>query len=117
MPPEPQFSHHKKGFINYVFCRNWAVRNPAGTRLDSSLVNKQVEVPGASMPNILHLCPGLLCGTKCLVILASYVVQSEWLSWPPVWYRVPGRPGLLCGKECMASCVVCGQTMGEDREV
>ena len=32
----------KKGFINYVFCRNWAVRNPAGTRLDSSLVNKQV---------------------------------------------------------------------------
>ena len=32
-----------KGFINYVSCRNWAVRNPAGTRLDSSsLVNKQV---------------------------------------------------------------------------
>ena len=22
-------------FINYIFCRNWAVRNPAGTRLDS----------------------------------------------------------------------------------
>ena len=38
----PQFSHHNKGFINYVFCRNWAFRNPAGTRLDSSLVNKQV---------------------------------------------------------------------------
>ena len=37
-----EFSHHNKGFINYVFCRNWAVRNPAGTRLDSSLVNKQV---------------------------------------------------------------------------
>ena len=36
-------SHQNKGFINYVFCRNWAVRNPAGTRLDSSsLVNKQV---------------------------------------------------------------------------
>ena len=35
----------KKGFINYVFCRNWAVRNPAGTRLDSSsLVNKQVAI-------------------------------------------------------------------------
>ena len=35
----------KKGFINYVFCRNWAVRNPAGTRLDSSsLVNKQVAL-------------------------------------------------------------------------
>ena len=28
-------THHNKGFINYVFCRNWAVRNPAGTRLDS----------------------------------------------------------------------------------
>ena len=38
----PQFSHHNKGFINYTFCRYWAVRNPAGTRLDSSLVNKQV---------------------------------------------------------------------------
>ena len=35
--------HQNKGFINYVFCRNWGVRNPAGTRLDtSSLVNKQV---------------------------------------------------------------------------
>ena len=32
----------KKDFINRVFCRNWTVRNPAGTRLDSSLVNKQV---------------------------------------------------------------------------
>ena len=33
----------KKGFINYILCRNWAVRNHAGTRLDSSsLVNKQV---------------------------------------------------------------------------
>ena len=37
----------KKGFINYVFCRNWAVGNPAGTRLDSSLVNKQVGPKGA----------------------------------------------------------------------
>ena len=27
------FSHKKKGFINYVFCRNWAVRNPARARL------------------------------------------------------------------------------------
>ena len=36
-----------KGFLNYVFCRNWGVRNPAGSRLDSSsLVNKQVEVGG-----------------------------------------------------------------------
>ena len=32
------FPQKNKGFINYVFCRNWA-----GTRLDSStLVNKQV---------------------------------------------------------------------------
>ena len=39
-PISPQTN---KGFINYVFCRNWAVRNPAGNRLDSSsLVNKQV---------------------------------------------------------------------------
>ena len=37
------FPQKNKGFISYVFCRNWAVRNPAGTRLDSSsLVNKQV---------------------------------------------------------------------------
>ena len=36
-----------KGFINYVFCRNCAVRNHAGTRLDSSsLVKKQVESQG-----------------------------------------------------------------------
>ena len=28
-------SYQNKGFINYVFSRNWAVRNPAGTRLDS----------------------------------------------------------------------------------
>ena len=34
-PYKPQFSHHNKGFINFVFCRNWAVRNPAGTMLDS----------------------------------------------------------------------------------
>ena len=29
------YSHHIKGFINNVFCRNLAFRNPAGTRLDS----------------------------------------------------------------------------------
>ena len=29
------FSHHNKGSINYAFCTNWAVRHPAGTRLDS----------------------------------------------------------------------------------
>ena len=27
--------HHNKSFINYVFCRNWTVRNSSGTRLDS----------------------------------------------------------------------------------
>ena len=38
------FPHKNKGFIKYVFCINWVVRNPAGTRLDSSsLVNKQVD--------------------------------------------------------------------------
>ena len=37
------FPQKNKGFINYVFCRNLAVRIPAVTRLDSSsLVNKQV---------------------------------------------------------------------------
>ena len=36
----PNFPPQNKGFINYVFCRNCAVRNPAGTRLDSSLVTK-----------------------------------------------------------------------------
>ena len=41
-----QFSHQNKGFISYVSCRHWAVRDPAGTRLDSSsLLNKQVAGP------------------------------------------------------------------------
>ena len=31
----PWFSQDNKGFINYIFCINKAVRNPAGTRLDS----------------------------------------------------------------------------------
>ena len=53
----PQFSHHNKGFINYVFCRNWAVRSPAGTRLDSSLVNKQVGYKTIYGANI-HLAQG-----------------------------------------------------------
>jgi hypothetical protein len=30
-----QIPQSKQGFLNYVFCKNWAVRNPAGTRLDS----------------------------------------------------------------------------------
>ena len=40
-----KFSHQNKCFINYVSCRKWAVRNPDGTRQDSSSrVNKQVAV-------------------------------------------------------------------------
>jgi hypothetical protein len=31
----PYFYQHKKDFIIKVFCRNWAVRNPTGTRLVS----------------------------------------------------------------------------------
>ena len=31
----PNSSNQNKGFLNYVFCINWAVRNPAGTRLYS----------------------------------------------------------------------------------
>ena len=30
----PNSRNQNKGFLNYVFCRKWAVRNPAGTRLD-----------------------------------------------------------------------------------
>ena len=38
-----QLPPKNKGFINYVFYRNWEIRNPGGIRLDSSsLVNKQV---------------------------------------------------------------------------
>ena len=37
----------KQRLHRLCFCRNWAVRNPAGTRKDSySLVNKQVGAPG-----------------------------------------------------------------------
>ena len=39
----PNFPPKNKDVVNYVFCRNWTVKNPAGTRLDSSsLVNEQV---------------------------------------------------------------------------
>ena len=37
------FRNQNKGFINHSFCRNGAVRNPTGTRLESSLVNEQVD--------------------------------------------------------------------------
>ena len=63
----PNFPHQNKGFINYVFCRNWAVRNPAGTRLDSSLVNKQVESGPAVWPAgplCTELCPAVTPGTR-----------------------------------------------------
>ena len=38
-----KFPPKNKVSINYMFCRNWAIRNPVEARLDSSsLVNKQV---------------------------------------------------------------------------
>ena len=44
---EARANFPQKSFINYVFCRNWDVRNSAGTRLDSlSLVNKSVLQQG-----------------------------------------------------------------------
>ena len=51
-----------KGFINNVFCRNRADRNPAGPRLDSpSLVNKQVAYHlthlATSFHHLNHLTP------------------------------------------------------------
>ena len=61
----PQFSYQNRGFINYVFCRNWAIRNPAGTRLDSSLVNKQV---GPWMP------------AKTSSRVFSGIRRSQWLA-------------------------------------
>ena len=77
-----QFSPKNKGFINYVFCKNWAVRNPAGTRVDSSsLVNKQVVIDQLShylgvssvVPYIplVTLSEGMQCGplkTTCHTI-------------------------------------------------
>ena len=51
-PPKRQYNKHqpishKKGFINYVFCRNWAIRNPAWNRpYTYSLVNKEVDRAG-----------------------------------------------------------------------
>ena len=73
----PQFSHHDKGFINYVFCRNLAVRNPAGTRLDSSLVNKQVgQTPEANiLINIGWSCLKQTLG--CLDLVGGGAVQVQ----------------------------------------
>ena len=51
-PPKRQYNKHqpifhKKGLINYVFCRKWAIRNPAWNRpYTYSLVNKQVDRAG-----------------------------------------------------------------------
>ena len=42
--------------VPYVFCRNWALRNPAGTMLDSSLVNKLVASSGPIGLKIGHRC-------------------------------------------------------------
>ena len=43
-----------KGFINYVFCRNWVVRSPAGTRLDSSSLVKKTTWPYCTLHSVLH---------------------------------------------------------------
>ena len=60
----------KKGFINYVFCRNWAVRNPAGTRLDSSrLVNKQVVYCTA------YSVQFTVYSVQCTVYSIQYLIQ------------------------------------------
>ena len=48
---------------NYVFFRNWAVRNPAGTRLDSSLVNKQVAMFRAFFVLKCNACMNSLLNT------------------------------------------------------
>ena len=37
------FSHQNKGFINYDFCRNWAVRNPTGTPAGTPVITKKVD--------------------------------------------------------------------------
>ena len=50
----PLFSHQNKGFINYVFCRKWAVTNPAGTLC--SLVNKQVVHEPVCHSMGLYMC-------------------------------------------------------------
>ena len=42
------YSHQNKGFINYVFCRNRAKRNPAVTRLDSLACTCSFKRPGVS---------------------------------------------------------------------
>ena len=55
------FPQKKKVLINYVFCRNWAVRNPAVTRLDSSsLVKKQVDWDLPFLDKI-HSPPSVTC--------------------------------------------------------
>ena len=62
------------GFINHVFCRNWAVRNPALTRLDSSsLVNEQVAIIAPS-----RTCLLLLAITVQIVLLLA--VSSRTIS-------------------------------------
>ena len=54
----PYFYHHNKGFINQVFCRNWAVRNPAGTRPDSLAwkINKLVAKWFERWKHVVWVC-------------------------------------------------------------
>ena len=80
----PNFPHQNKGFINYVFCRNWAVRNLAGTRLDSSLVTKQVGQMPASRPNFSDNCTRIK-GELCLVLAHTSVLGTH----PPRMETLP----------------------------
>ena len=82
------FSHQNKGFINDVFCRNWAVRNPAGTRLDSSsLVNKQFVLyvdPRVEMSRIFKCLSAL--STFLSVSVVDLYIPTSWLEvrFPPL---------------------------------
>ena len=72
--------HQNKSFTNYVSCRNWAVRKPAGTRLDSSLVNKQV-VHSLSQ-TLLQARFGTGCEQQLFIqysLIHMYSLYSPWI--------------------------------------
>jgi hypothetical protein len=49
-----QLPPNNKGYINSVFCRNWVVRSPAGTRLDSSSLVKKTSWPYCTLHSVLY---------------------------------------------------------------
>ena len=75
-----QFSNHNKGFIYYVFCRNWAFRNPAGTTLDSSLVNKKVDQLSSAAS---------ICHQFSSAIISCYQLPSAVFSSPSPYTPFP----------------------------